>query len=167
MRLDRFTEKAQEALQDAAQLATEMTQQAVLPEHLLLTLVRQEQGIARTILESCGVSLAGLDAIVPGLHRRLEAQGLHVRHSTRELIAHLMTQPAALFHGVDPLRLALHAGGDAVALRPRDRQTQTAIEEVNLMLVLDRDQDAGQPRPRRAVVAADGDHAGVQVQLLH
>jgi ATP-dependent Clp protease ATP-binding subunit ClpB len=62
MRLDRFTEKAQEALQDAAELTTEMTQQAVQPAHLLLTLIRQEQGIARTILETAGVSLAGLDA---------------------------------------------------------------------------------------------------------
>src|SRR5438309_3505713 len=69
MRLDRFTEKAQEALQGAAQLAAEMTQQAVLPEHLLLGLVRQEQGIARTILEAAGVSLAGLDA---GLVSELE-----------------------------------------------------------------------------------------------
>jgi ATP-dependent Clp protease ATP-binding subunit ClpB len=62
MRLDRYTEKAQEALQDAAELTTEMTQQAVQPEHLLLTLIRQEQGIARTILETAGVSLPGLEA---------------------------------------------------------------------------------------------------------
>src|SRR2546430_1459779 len=76
MRLDRFTEKAQEALQDAAQLATEMDQQAVLPEHLLLTLVRQEQGIARTILESSGVSLAGLDAaLVSELERQPKVRG--------------------------------------------------------------------------------------------
>src|SRR5207237_2874396 len=62
MRLDRFTEKAQEALQEAAQLATGMSQQAVSREHLLLTLLRQEQGIVRTILETAGVSPAALEA---------------------------------------------------------------------------------------------------------
>jgi ATP-dependent Clp protease ATP-binding subunit ClpB len=76
MRLDRFTEKAQEALQSASELATEMTQQAVSPEHLLLTLVRQDQGIARTILETAGVSLAGLQAaLVSELERLPKVRG--------------------------------------------------------------------------------------------
>jgi ATP-dependent Clp protease ATP-binding subunit ClpB len=76
MRLDRFTEKAQEALQGAADLAKEMTQQAVSPEHLLLTLVRQNEGIARTILESAGVSLAGLDvALVSELEHQPKVSG--------------------------------------------------------------------------------------------
>ncbi|HVH62293.1 MAG TPA: Clp protease N-terminal domain-containing protein, partial [Candidatus Dormibacteraeota bacterium] len=38
MRLDRFTEKAQEALQAAADLARQTGNQAVEPEHLLLSL---------------------------------------------------------------------------------------------------------------------------------
>jgi ATP-dependent Clp protease ATP-binding subunit ClpB len=76
MRLDRFTQKAQEALQSGAELATEMTQQAVSPEHVLLSLVRQEQGIARTILETAGVSLPGLDAaLVSELERLPKVSG--------------------------------------------------------------------------------------------
>jgi ATP-dependent Clp protease ATP-binding subunit ClpB len=39
MRLDRFTEKSQEALQAAQELAESMHQQAIEPEHLLLILV--------------------------------------------------------------------------------------------------------------------------------
>jgi ATP-dependent Clp protease ATP-binding subunit ClpA len=39
MRLDKFTEKAQEALQETAELARARGQQAVEPEHLLLALV--------------------------------------------------------------------------------------------------------------------------------
>ena len=41
MRLDKFTQKAQEALQTAVQAAEEAGQQAVEPEHLLLALVRE------------------------------------------------------------------------------------------------------------------------------
>ena len=62
MRLDRFTEKAQEALQSAAQTAQENGQQAVEPEHLLLALAREHEGIARPLLEAAGVSLPGIEA---------------------------------------------------------------------------------------------------------
>ena len=62
MKLRRFTEKAQEALQEAAELARSLGQQAVEPEHLLLALVRQEEGVGRTLLEGAGVSVQALEA---------------------------------------------------------------------------------------------------------
>src|SRR3981081_3394712 len=61
MRFDKFTEKAQEALQRAAELARESGQQAVEPEHLLVALVREEEGVARTLLERAGVSVQALE----------------------------------------------------------------------------------------------------------
>src|SRR5258707_13271937 len=61
MKLDKFTEKAQEALEGAAELARERGQQAVEPEHLLLTLVREEEGVARTLLERSGASVQALE----------------------------------------------------------------------------------------------------------
>jgi ATP-dependent Clp protease ATP-binding subunit ClpB len=76
MRLDRFTEKAQEALQTAAREAQERGQQAIEPEHLLLALVRQEDGIARPLLEAAGASIAGLDAaLVSRVERLPRVQG--------------------------------------------------------------------------------------------
>ncbi len=54
MRQERFTEKALEALQDAAQLASDTGNQAVEPEHLLQALIRQDEGVARTLLERAG-----------------------------------------------------------------------------------------------------------------
>src|SRR2546423_11481993 len=62
MRLDKFTQKAQEALQTAVQAAEEAGQQAAEPEHLLLALVPERQGISRALLEASGVSLPGLEA---------------------------------------------------------------------------------------------------------
>src|SRR5487761_616916 len=61
MRFDRLTEKAQEALQGAAELARDHGQQAVEPEHLLLALVREEEGVARTLLERSGASVQALE----------------------------------------------------------------------------------------------------------
>jgi ATP-dependent Clp protease ATP-binding subunit ClpB len=69
MRIENFTEKAQEALQQATQLASSRSQQAVEPEHLLLALVQQRDGIARPILEGAGVSLTALE---PGLVSEVE-----------------------------------------------------------------------------------------------
>ncbi|HEY8953320.1 MAG TPA: ATP-dependent chaperone ClpB [Candidatus Dormibacteraeota bacterium] len=69
MRLDRLTEKAQEALQAAAQEAQERGQQAIEPEHLLLALLRQDGGIARPLLEAAGASLQELE---PSLVSRVE-----------------------------------------------------------------------------------------------
>ena len=60
MRLDRFTEKAQEALQGAVELARENGQQAVEPEHVLLALINQDEGVGRTLLERAGVSISAL-----------------------------------------------------------------------------------------------------------
>src|ERR1700756_4591998 len=56
MRLDRFTERSQEALQAAQQAASQLQHATVEPEHLLLALLEQEDGL------------------VPALLRRLEVQ---------------------------------------------------------------------------------------------
>src|SRR5690349_6172187 len=70
MRLDRFTEKAQEALQDAAEQARQSGNQAVEPEHLLLALVNQEEGVARSLLERTGASVQALGpALVSAIER--------------------------------------------------------------------------------------------------
>ena len=76
MRLDRFTEKAQEALQNAAQTAQASGQQAVEPEHLLLALAREPEGIARPLLEAAGVSLPGIEAeLVSHIERLAKVSG--------------------------------------------------------------------------------------------
>jgi ATP-dependent Clp protease ATP-binding subunit ClpB len=76
MRLDKFTEKAQQALQAAAEEAQSRQQQAIEPEHLLLALVRQQDGIARPILEGAGVSLMELEpALVSEVERYPRVSG--------------------------------------------------------------------------------------------
>ena len=50
MRLDKLTIKAQEALQAAHDLAEKHNHQEMTPEHLLLALLAQEQGVTGAIL---------------------------------------------------------------------------------------------------------------------
>jgi ATP-dependent Clp protease ATP-binding subunit ClpB len=60
MDINRFTEKAQEALQDAQRLAARGGQQHVDVEHLLAALLAQEPGLASSILRKTNVNLDGL-----------------------------------------------------------------------------------------------------------
>src|SRR6266850_1822189 len=76
MQFDKFTERAQEALQGAAELARDRGQQAVEPEHLLLALVREEEGVARTLLERAGASVQALEpALVSVVERFPKVSG--------------------------------------------------------------------------------------------
>ena len=76
MRQERFTEKALEALQQAAELARETGNQAVEPEHLLLALIRQDEGVARTLLERAGASVQALQpALVSAIERFPKVSG--------------------------------------------------------------------------------------------
>src|SRR3989440_10104038 len=73
---ERFTEKAQEALQEAAELARETGNQAVEPEHLLLALMRQDEGVAGTLLERSGASVQALQpALVSAIERFPKVSG--------------------------------------------------------------------------------------------
>jgi ATP-dependent Clp protease ATP-binding subunit ClpB len=55
MRIDRFTAKMQEGLQESQSLASQMQHQELSPEHLFLALLRQPDGLARPLLEKLNV----------------------------------------------------------------------------------------------------------------
>src|SRR5437762_3190656 len=60
MRIDRFTQKMQEALQAAQDIASRGQQPEIGNEHFLLALIDQSEGVARPLLEKIGVSVAAL-----------------------------------------------------------------------------------------------------------
>jgi ATP-dependent Clp protease ATP-binding subunit ClpA len=68
MRLDKFTVKAQEAIQAAQSLADRHEHQAVEPEHLLQALLGQREGVVGPILGKLG---ARIDAVQGQLEAEL------------------------------------------------------------------------------------------------
>ena len=62
MRMDRFTIKAQEALQEAQSRAEQAGNQEMEPEHLLLTLVEQKDGIIPPLIKKLGANLSLLES---------------------------------------------------------------------------------------------------------
>ena len=61
---DRLTVKAQEAVQQAQQLASSHRHQTILPLHLLKALLTEEGGIVKPLLEKIGVNLPQLNSIL-------------------------------------------------------------------------------------------------------
>src|SRR5262245_3274532 len=54
-RIDKLTQKAQEALQQSQALAEKTEGQVIFPLHLLIALAEEKEGIVRPVLEKCGV----------------------------------------------------------------------------------------------------------------
>src|SRR5947209_1976918 len=60
MNLQKYTEKAQEAILSARHLAEEHTHNQIEPIHLLLALLEQEEGLVPQIVSRLGVSMPAL-----------------------------------------------------------------------------------------------------------
>ena len=83
MKNERFTHKAQEALQDAHRTAMERQHPELHPEHLALALLDQEGGIAGAVLEKAGESPAALrEKVLDNLAQMPQSSG-DARISTR------------------------------------------------------------------------------------
>ncbi len=76
MDLNKFTQKAQSALIEAQQLASELSHQTIEPAHLLLALLRQDQGVVPAIVTKVAGSPAALrDEIQKDLDSRSKVYG--------------------------------------------------------------------------------------------
>jgi len=79
MDTDKLTKKSQEAIQSAHSIAVELNHQEIGPLHLLLALLRQEDGFVATLVARSNVQLTNADSIVLDLLHKIPAvtgQGL-------------------------------------------------------------------------------------------
>ena len=60
MRFDRFTERAQDAAQRAAEIIQRYGHNQIDTEHILLALIEQPQGVIPQILEKLNIEIDGL-----------------------------------------------------------------------------------------------------------
>jgi len=91
IRFDKFTQKAQEAIQEAQSLAEKSQSQAIQPIHLLIALASEREGVVRPVLEKSGVQP---EAILQEAQRAMDTlpkvtgtqTGTYVSPSLNELI---------------------------------------------------------------------------------
>jgi ATP-dependent Clp protease ATP-binding subunit ClpB len=80
MHLNKFTEKAQEAVLESQNLAQSLGHQTIEPEHLLLTLIRQSDGIVPQVLQKLNQSPDQLAALIErDLNTRPRVSGSNVQ----------------------------------------------------------------------------------------
>jgi ATP-dependent Clp protease ATP-binding subunit ClpB len=80
MNLNKFTEKAQEAVLESQNLAQSLGHQTIEPEHLLLSLIRQSDGIVPQVLQKLNQSPDQLAAILErDLNTRPRVSGSNVQ----------------------------------------------------------------------------------------
>ena len=76
MRFDKFTIKAQEAVQEAQELAESKRQQQILAAHLLEVLLTQEQGIVIPLLKKLGIDTDSvLDKTIAAVNKLPQISG--------------------------------------------------------------------------------------------
>ncbi|HEY4783538.1 MAG TPA: ATP-dependent chaperone ClpB [Chthoniobacterales bacterium] len=86
MRIDRFTSKMQEGLQEGQALASQMQHQELMPEHLLLALLRQQDGLARPLLEKLSVRVPEVEGqLEQELARRPRISGATEQYISADL----------------------------------------------------------------------------------
>ncbi len=121
MRLDKLTVKSQEALEAAQNHARQLEHQAIEPEHLLLALLQEADGVVRPLVQKMGVAVSDLETGVQNALRKIpkitgaqvgaylspqltavveaaeaEAQKLHDEYvSTEHLLLALSDRPAS------------------------------------------------------------------------
>jgi ATP-dependent Clp protease ATP-binding subunit ClpB len=79
MRIDKFTQKMQEALQAAQDIASQSNHQEIVNEHFLSALLDQTEGMTRPLLEKIGINVNQLrDGLHSELDRRPKVHGAAV-----------------------------------------------------------------------------------------
>ena len=90
MRLDKLTIKSQEAIQEAQHLAEKYEHQQIEPEHLLVSILKQDGGIAAPLLKKLGadpvVILSRLEAALQKLPKVSGASDIYISPRTKKII---------------------------------------------------------------------------------
>jgi ATP-dependent Clp protease ATP-binding subunit ClpB len=107
MNINKYTEKAREAVAAAIELAREHNNPQLEPEHLLVALIEQRDGI------------------IPDLVRKMNADPAHVGRAARELLARLPSAYGGSEPGLSPRLNAVTKMAEAEAARMKDEFVST------------------------------------------
>ena len=95
MRLDKLTVKVQQAMVDAQAGAAEAGNHAVGPLHILAALLRQDRGLAGTLLEKVGVPTDRIRSIVDSELQRLPSQSAQAGRAADPATSAIMFRAAS------------------------------------------------------------------------
>ncbi len=126
MRPDRLTTKSQEAIREGVDLAGRRGNPELVPEHVLLSALSQEEGVASPLLQKAGVDIAalesrlnermeGLPRVTGGAEPQLSRRALDMMRKAEDEAKALKDDYVSVEHFV-------------LALAKHDRETQGVLE---------------------------------------
>ena len=126
MRPEKMTTKSQEAFRTALELAARRGSPEILPEHLLLAAIEQEEGVVRPLLQKAGANIdaivtdatsviEGLPRVTGGADPNFSRRAMEVMRRAEDQAKQLRDDYVSLEHFV-------------LAMAQHDREVQTALE---------------------------------------
>src|SRR5512135_3366304 len=121
-KLDKFTKRARRVLTYAQEEATRLNHNYIGTEHLLLGLIREEEGLAAKVLRDLGVEQARVRQVVEDIVRRGQAAPgtrLNLTPRTKRVIELAVDEARRMGHhyiGTEHLLLGLIREGDGIAV---------------------------------------------------
>ncbi|MHC1770535.1 MAG: ATP-dependent chaperone ClpB [Flexilinea sp.] len=101
MNFEKYTQKAQEAVNQSQQIAIEFSHQAIEPTHLLLALLRQDEGTVPAVVTSVSGSVNGLLAdIEKDLENRSKVYGSNESLSMTQTTVNVFTNAEKIAKGM-------------------------------------------------------------------
>ncbi len=138
-RLDKFTLKSQEAIQKSLELADALTHQQIEPEHLSLSLLKDQEGLVPAILEQLGISVSSLiSPIEKDLEKRPQVEGVqpHLSSSLNKILSDAQKTAKNMkddFVSQEHILLAIYKEEENVLARELRRQ---GIREDDLLKII-------------------------------
>ncbi len=124
MRLDKFTIKAQELIQQAQESAARYQNPQIEPEHLLVAMLTENSGIAASILSKMGVQSGSIRSVATRAVERLpkvsQASEAYISQKTKKVLESSFGEAAKMkdqYVSVEHLLLALSDEKDSEASR--------------------------------------------------
>ncbi len=140
LRLDKFTMKSQEAVQNALQLASERGHQEITPEHLAYSLLKEREEIVPSILEKMGISTVSLlQSLENELRQKPQVEGAsgpYVSNSLNKVLNQAQKIASGMkdeYVSQEHILLALYKEDNSVLTRELKRN---GIQEEDLLNVL-------------------------------
>ena len=140
MRFDKLTIKSQELIQNAQSLASRFGNQQIVNDHLLLAMLEEKEGMARTVLRKLGASPDAVrDAVQTAVERLPKVSGaseVYMSVETRAVLEKAFDEAAKMkdeYVSIEHILLVLAdaPGGEAAAILKRQ-----GVSRDNLLKVL-------------------------------
>ena len=113
MTFDKFTIKAQQAVQEAANIASQAHQQAIEPVHLLQGIIQKGRDVSNFVFQKLGVNAAQIESLLQQEVQhlpRVEGGQPYFSNTSNEVLQHAVDNSQKLgdeFVSIEPLLLAL------------------------------------------------------------